>query len=139
MRTKTKAKPRKKTKTPRTRAPRPDPLALVKRAQPTIDSAAKRQTAVNETRTWFLDVVPIRGVGSDELAEILKRESVKSSYENWSDAKAVAMPLSDVGGIKSVTIVGRTTKVVDHRSEMWESNRCVSMNGGLSRISREKD
>lgn len=126
---KLKPKPVKKTKAP-------DPLALVRAAKPTLSSDAPPQFSVVEQKFCVLDVVGIRGLKDGELEAILEREGIQKKYDTWREAKAVVSKLSQVGGVKSVTVVSRKIKDVYSRGEMWCDGRCVSIDGGVSELVR---
>jgi len=110
---------------------------VVRHAPPTLNPDRKPQTSIEHVKEYMLDVTPIPDLIEGELAAVLEREGIKSVYDNWADAKSIAVALSDVGGIDSVTVVSRNTRITVFRSEVWKNGKCVSMNGGITELDRE--
>jgi hypothetical protein len=127
-----KPRPAPRVAKPKRRAVKPTKpdLTQVRSAPPRINRTAPPQYVVE--KAFYLSVEPIAGLVEGELDEILKREGVKKSYDVWREAKAEAMVLSTVGGIKSVTIESRKLSVT--RGEKWENGACVSMDGGVTKL-----
>jgi hypothetical protein len=125
-----KAKPKAKEK--------PD-LSLVEKAAPFVIDPNRKQTIVTKDRRLTLDVVPIPGLLPGELEAILKREGIRESYEDWSTVNPVMRALSSVGGIASVTVVSETVKTILHRGATWANGRCVSLDGGITRLARDDE
>lgn len=120
------------------RRKKPD-LSLVSAAAPAIIDPTRKQTTATKERRITLDVVPIDGLAPGELEAILEREGVKDSYPDWSTVSPVMRALSSVGGIASVTVVSETVKIVRHRGAMWSNGKCVSLDGGVSRLARDEE